>query len=104
MRALIAGGASDRSAAEIVGAEQRIPASTLRKYLAKSPEAGGGVFFDNIQFDISTAMDDDEIYRRHMELQQKKREEPSKSPTDKAIEMLQSLHLLGPQHPKKKRK
>lgn len=107
MRALIASDTSERTAAEMVGEELGIPASTLRKHLAKAPKDGPR-FTIHTAFDVPTETvtteQAEEAYRRYAELKRKKEEaKPQQSERDRQMEMLRRLNVLGPPHVVKKK-
>lgn len=119
MRALIASGASDREAARVIGEELRIPASTLRKHLAKKPKTGLrlAVEFPLSSLEVRPRLSAEEIDRRtearRRELEEslppltekEKRRLAQQEKNRKQIETMRILGLFGPSPspPKKKR-
>jgi hypothetical protein len=117
MRVLIASGASGREASDIVGEELQIPASTLRKHLAKKPPAppASGPRFNvfrklselSLPTEVVTKEQAEEATRRYQEkqIQRRKEEEAEELRREQARrhEMLFQLGLPTPPPPRKKK-
>jgi hypothetical protein len=116
MRSLIASDVSEREASRIVGEQLRIPASTLRKHLAKKQTTGPREF-DISGLEVRPHVPVEELARRtearRRELEEslppltekEKRRLAQQEKNRKQIETMRLLGLFGPSPipPKKKR-
>jgi hypothetical protein len=111
MRALLASGTSEREASAIVGKELGIPASTLRKHLAKKPPATGPRLNVHrmlgelsLPTEVVTKEQSEEATRRYLEKQiQHKEEEDLRRAQANHRALLFQLGLPSPPPPPKKK-